>query len=835
MTEQDIWEMERARRSSFVIDLRPVAKLKEEAQAEAIKIKKETTKLKKETATAVRVAKKGLAKEMRQELKSAKHKLHLDFLSSLHPEKATSAWFSFKFKKNSPWAKFIAREARILSAPVKIKKQRQLAAEKRANRAEEKVVWYRSLLSFVVILLIIIIPLKLLSSASLLNFKGLENKILGHSQLALNDLMAATSDISALKFTSASSQFEKAGESFLAAQEDLSSINDTVLSLAALSNDPKLKMAAESKRFLTAGAQAASLGQNLVLATNSLFNGDKNNFTLTLSNFISYGQAASSDAKDLKITLAQINPNNLPDVYRAKFDSLNKQAGLLADNLDNFVSAADKLKEVLGLSRDKRYLLVFQNNTELRASGGFLGSYALLDLSQGKIRNLEVPGGGSYDTEAGLKVLVTAPQPLWLVNPLWHFWDANWWPDWPTTAKNLMWFYAKSSGPSVDGVISVTPSVVEDLLEITGPISLPEYNLTVDANNFWSTVETIVEAKNLVKTNPGVVSNVPTTTKPIVSKLPLQQGLDVNVDNKPKKIIGDLMAKILEVLPQKLNQENLIKILALFQNNLASKQVLFYFNDPALETEVEARNWAGELHNTDHDYLLVVDTNIAGQKSDAKMEEKIDLTSQVAADGSIINTVKISRAHTGIKNEPMTGVRNVDWLRVYVPEGSELLSATGWRIPDAKYLMQKPDPRWEHDAFLANEDRALVDPTTGTKIYTEANKTVFANWLMVDPGETGVVTISYRLPFNFWTKPVTKTGWLEKINALLNPDTKTLYPYSLMLQKQPGTKNGDFSATLNLPSGEIFWRYPDDLSGTQGWQIKEALSGDKYWSILVQK
>jgi len=77
---------------------------------------------------------------------------------------------------------------------------------------------------------------------------------------------------------------------------------------------------------------------------------------------------------------------------------------------------------------------------------------------------MEVPSGGGYDTEAGLTEFIAAPEPLHLVDPLWHFWDANWWPDWEKSAKKLMWFYEKSDGPTVDGVISITPTVIEKII-----------------------------------------------------------------------------------------------------------------------------------------------------------------------------------------------------------------------------------------------------------------------------------------------------------------------------------------------------------------------------------
>jgi hypothetical protein len=763
---------------------------------------------------------------------------------------------------------------------------------------------YRSLLSFVVILLLIIVPLKILSGFDFFRFGELEEKIKNQTQAALNNLFAAADSINRWDLSGADSNFQAASADFLAAQEELGKINDAILSLASLAGNPEVKMAAESKKFLTAGALASSLGRNLVLATDSLFKADfgkdsfekisalepiaaesneakfiknENNFSDSLDQFLLYGRAAVKDARELEKVIVKIDSDNLPSAYREKFDFLSQGSAALADNLDNFVSAGDKLKEILGLSRDKRYLLVFQNNAELRASGGFLGSYALVDLRDGKIRNLEVPGGGSYDTEAGLKsIRVAAPEPLWLVNPLWHFWDANWWPDWPTTAKNLMWFYEKSDGPSVDGVIGLTPTVVEGLLEISGPIDLTaEYDIVIDADNFWETVQMVTEKDNLAKSHPELAAGLNVTQSELPEKrdiaesgysggleidlpdgsktnlfnvlenelpdkiatdLPLEQGLEINSENKPKKIIGDLMVKILEILPQKLSPENLLKIVSIFEKNMAEKQILFYFSDPALRAEMSERNWAGEVKDTAGDYLMVVNTNIAGQKTDRVIDDEIKLVSEVDVDGVIINTLSITRTHRGVKNEPLTGVRNVDWLRVYVPAGSKLLSSAGWRAPDPEYLLERPEDSWEEIPLLAAERAAETDSDSGTRIYSENGKTVFANWLMLDPGGSETVILKYRLPFNFFALESDKErSWAERINNWLNPENGKLYPYSLLAQKQPGAKPAGFSSRLYFPDDqEIFWRHPEDLKGEDGWDINTDLDSDKYWVILLK-
>ncbi len=829
-SDQNInWEQEKF--SSFVVDLRQgVKQVEKKIERQVFKkeqhVKKQISQQFKELEKVGRRLKPNL-------LKKEKKQSGRSLLRSWQFSKPkTSKIFTKLSAKPATrfFEKVIAEQQKILSTKIK----RQVAGQE-IQAAEEKVVWYRSLLSFALVLLLLIIPLKILSYFEFFNLQNLENKILSRSQGAITSLLAAADSVSRLDLATADSDFQEAGLGFLAAQEDLNKISDSILFLAALSNDPKIKLAAESKKFLTAGALAASLGRNLVLATDSLFNGDPQNFSQTLETFSSKGQLAVNDAQELKKELAKINPNNLPLEYRAKFESLNKQAILMSDNLAEFVRAADRLKEILGLSKDKRYLLVFQNNSELRASGGFLGSYALVDIRNGKITNLEVPGGGSYDTEAGLNLKVVAPEPLWLVNPQWYFWDANWWPDWPTTAQNLMWFYEKSDGPTVDGVISVTPTVVERLLTVTGPIDLTqEYGLVIDANNFWETVQKIVEHQNLSKINPDIVVGLPATSRPINSSLPLEQGLDINSANKPKKIIGDLMAKILEILPEKLTKDNLLKIITLFEDSLAEKQILFYFTDNNLQAEMARHNWAGEIRDSNRDYLMVVNTNIAGQKSDRKMQEKIEHSSEVGPDGQIINTVRIFRTHTGIKNEPLVGVRNVDWLRVYVPRGSELLAADGFRIPDAEYF-EAPADNWLRNPLLKNEDQALIDELSGVKIYQENNKTVFANWVMVDPGETVIITFRYRLPFNFFDQSVNDT-WLQRLNELLNPESTDLLPHSLLLQKQPGAAASEFISHLKLPANlQIFWRHPDDLRGITGWDINTNLKSDKYWSILLEK
>lgn len=674
--------------------------------------------------------------------------------------------------------------------------------------------WYQPLFSFLLVLLFLVIPFKLLAYLQVFNISDLEEKIINSSKSAINNLMGAESAASKMDLGLAQTHFVRAGADFLQASEDMAAINDTLLSLASLSSNPKIKLAAESKKFLKIGILGANLGSELSQALSGLSsnNGD---WIKILDDFSVHGQQALANAQALKLELKKINIKNLPPEYQNRFLDLSAKIEKLPDNLSLVVSNIDALKLFLGAGRDKRYLLVFQNNAEMRGSGGFLGSYALVDFREGKIRNLEVPGGGSYDTEAGLTEKIAAPAPLQLVNPLWHFWDANWWPDWPTTAKNLMWFYEKSDGPSVDGVISFTPSVTQKLLTITGSIDLTrDYGVVISADNFWQQVELTAERDNLVKSHPEAIAHLPQGEK-----------------NKPKKIIGDLMAKILEVLPQKLDKANLIKLLSISEDSLTSKQIMFYFKDSSLEKAITERNWGGVMATSSSDYLMVVNTNIAGAKTDRVIKEVITHQATVLDDGSVVDTVTITRTHTALKNEPLVGVRNVDWLRVYVPLGSELLAASGFKAPDLKYF-EKPDPTWTKNEFISQtEDLAITEPSSGTKIYQENGKTVYANWLMLDPGNSATITLQYKLPFNIW-QTETKSDFYRRLNKWLNPLNNEAYPYSLLVQKQPGAEGETITTELKLPkfARPVWSSQESDLDNLKNnWQ----LNADQFYSVLI--
>lgn len=262
---------------------------------------------------------------------------------------------------------------------------------------------------------------------------------------------------------------------------------------------------------------------------------------------------------------------------------------------------------------------------------------------------------------------------------------------------------------------------------------------------------------------------------------------------------------------------------------------MFYFKDENLQKEASRYHLSAEMKETGADYLMIVDTNIAGQKTDRVISKKVRLESEIVDDGQIVNTLTINREHLGQKNAVLVGVRNVNWLRIYVPKGSVFLDAYGFESPDPEYF-DKADPDALILPELENEYFAKVDKRSGTLIYDEGDKTVFANWTMTDPGQNSEVVINYRLPYDFNViSQEEDVSWLKKIYQLLNPDEALISSYSLLWQKQPGAKAYDFELNIRLPEDyEIFWQAEENHNSREI-EVKDSLNQDRFYGALIKK
>lgn len=223
------------------------------------------------------------------------------------------------------------------------------------------------------------------------------------------------------------------------------------------------------------------------------------------------------------------------------------------------------------------------------------------------------------------------------------------------------------------------------------------------------------------------------------------------------------------------------------------------------------------------DYINVVNSNLGGFKTDGVVNEEIKHTAEVQGDGTITDTVEVTRYHLGGTTPyDWWNKVNVDYMRVYVPLGSQLLEAKGhtWEKPWREdhpfdYSRFKKDPDVEKIESTIFEDKA-----TGTQIFEESGKTVFGNWVFVSPGESVTVTYKYKLPF--------KVGF----------DNEGLAKYSLYAQKQLGSTGSRFEGKLDLPDNfKITWAYPENFNLLAGnvFRMDAKLEQDKSYGVIMQK
>jgi hypothetical protein len=169
---------------------------------------------------------------------------------------------------------------------------------------------------------------------------------------------------------------------------------------------------------------------------------------------------------------------NLPIVYKDKLAKITKPLGLISNLIDTTPT-------LFGFNGSKTYLILFQNNFELRPGGGFIGSYGILTLDRGRISDLAIHD--VYDADGKLKADITPPFALkrFMGASHWFLRDSNFSPDFPQSASQAASFLKLETNQNIDGVIGIDVTLLGSLIEADGPVVLPDYKKTLTKDNFY--------------------------------------------------------------------------------------------------------------------------------------------------------------------------------------------------------------------------------------------------------------------------------------------------------------------------------------------------------------
>ncbi|MFZ2803677.1 MAG: DUF4012 domain-containing protein, partial [Patescibacteria group bacterium] len=295
----------------------------------------------------------------------------------------------------------------------------------------------------------------------------------------------------------------------------------------------------------------------------------------------------AQDKIDLALELwNQVPQTGVAAPVKAALKPLADTLPVLQKSLDEAVPLMEALVPLAGYPTPTRYLAVLQNSDELRPGGGFIGNVGTMTLDGGNLSEFAFTDVYSIDNPASgvWKEVPPAPISTYLGVKNWYLRDANWSPDFPTSAARLLDFYTREvqagTGKKIadppNAVLAFEPGFFQALLQLTGPITVN--GQTYSADNFFDLIEYQVEEGFL------------------------QQG--VPVSNR-KDIIPQIGAQLLEKV-KAMPSSQWPKILDLVTQALARKQILMYSSDPSLLAILDKQNWTGRIPATQDDYLQVV-------------------------------------------------------------------------------------------------------------------------------------------------------------------------------------------------------------------------------------
>ncbi len=426
-----------------------------------------------------------------------------------------------------------------------------------------------------------------------------------------------------------------------------------------------------------------------------------------------------------------------PPRWRQASQDWRRKISHLRSGLAKAQKIVPQLPWLVGAQGQRRtFLVLLQNNMELRPTGGFIGSFALITFEDGALINFEVKD--VYVADGQLKGHVEPPKQIKeiLGEETWYLRDVNWDPDFPKTARNAQWFLRKELGRQVDGVIGFNLEAAKKLIAAFGEVYLADFNEKIDANNLFERAEFWAENEFF----PG---------------------------STQKMAFLGLLGKQLFEMIKAARAEEYLKIGQAFLAALEEKEILIYLNQPELNQALYQLNWDGRIKTPTcslqpcfTDYLYLVEANLGVNKSNYFLRRRIEKAIEFRPDGQISHQLKIYYENTATSSN-WPGGEYVNWLRVYLPRETQLES------------IEVSNP------FNPQEKKIIGPEEREEEI--KNNKEVIGFLIRVPIKQRRTVTIKFNQKLNF------------------DPQQKR-FGYLLYWQKQSGYQSTPLSVLISFPN-----------------------------------
>lgn len=291
---------------------------------------------------------------------------------------------------------------------------------------------------------------------------------------------------------------------------------------------------------------------------------------------------------------------------------------------------------VFAKDSEKKYLLLFANNMELRPGGGFIGSFGVLNMKNYSIQSLNVYD--VYDADGQITAHVRPPSAIrdHLNQPHWFLRDSAFSPDFYENYQQAEYFLEKSLGyRDFDGVILLTTTAIQNVLAAMGEMYVPDFKETVTADNFYIKAQLYAESEFF----PG--------------------------SRQKKTFLSSVMNQMMIDLPQ----ADTLKLSEMVRKSLDEKQLVLYFDDEELQQQLDGMYWSGRTikpkctspnPNCIVDYLFPYDANLGVNKANFFITKSQKLSAKIDASGLVSHTYSIV-----YKNDSFEDIFPGGWYKNY--------------------------------------------------------------------------------------------------------------------------------------------------------------------------
>lgn len=447
--------------------------------------------------------------------------------------------------------------------------------------------------------------------------------------------------------------------------------------------------------------------------------------------------------KNTLITVQKMQAEGqLPPQIAAKLSEIDDVLYLVENTMDAFPSIA-------GINGKKKYLLLFQNNMELRPGGGFIGSYGLIDVDRGKLGKLRIYD--VYDADGQLTTHVEPPYGLrrYLGAAHWFMRDSNFDPDFLRNGVQAVKFLEMETGEKVDGVVAIDTDFLKKMLGVLGGVYVEDYKERVTPENFYMLTQTHAEKGFF----PG--------------------------STQKKDFLRALLNSILVEVTEG-DRVKLLPFAKAVSDSIREKHLLFAFSDIATQNlftvnDLSSTLWDGREveENKFLDYLGVIDANIGGNKANFYVTKSVMQNAAIDDSGTYKGSTSVTYQNTSAKDSPFGG-NYKNYLRFLLPEGAQLVSvALDDRIHPTVPAIVDPD--------LFTRKNFVPPSELEIERSFEQGKIVIGFFFIVPTQSSKKVTITYE------------------IRNAVNLQEST-FAYDMKVFKQPGTHSDPYTLFLSYPS-----------------------------------